>query len=96
MNLNYTSLEKLHIYGSWLKRILPSRQAPQGEDVTDDMLDMAAYRLQKDGDPQNASLGKDDTAPVSSIREATFALPCARSKIIKSPSHSPNVSRVLT
>jgi type I restriction enzyme R subunit len=67
VNLNDTSLEKLHVYGSWLKRILPSRQAPQGEDVTDDMLDMAAYRLQKDGDPQNASLGKDDNAPLSPI-----------------------------
>ena len=27
---------------------------------------------------------------------ATFILPCARSKIIRSPSQSPNVSRVLT
>jgi len=67
VNLGDTNLEKLHVYGSWLKRILPTRQAPQGEDVTDDMLDMAAYRLQKDGDPQNASLGKDDNAPLSPI-----------------------------
>lgn len=67
VNLGDTSLEKLHIYGSWLKRILPSRQAPQGEDVTDDMLDMAAYRLQKDGEPQDASLGQDDNMPLSPI-----------------------------
>ena len=31
-----------------------------------------------------------------STKEVTFVLPWARSKIIKSPSHSPNVSRVLT
>jgi hypothetical protein len=31
-----------------------------------------------------------------STREATLVLPCALSKIMRSPSHSPNVSRVLT
>ena len=31
-----------------------------------------------------------------STSDATFILPCARSKIIRSPSQSPNVSRVLT
>ena len=67
VDLGDTDLEKLHIYGSWLKRILPSRQAPQGEDVTDDMLDMAAYRLQKEGEPQDASLGKDDNQALSPI-----------------------------
>ncbi|KQI69166.1 DEAD/DEAH box helicase [Loktanella sp. 3ANDIMAR09] len=67
VRLGDTSLEKLHVYGSWLKRILPTRQAPQGEDVTDDMLEMAAYRLQKDGDPQDASLSKDDAQSLSPI-----------------------------
>lgn len=67
VNLGDTELEKLHVYGSWLKRILPSRQAPQGEDVTDDMLELEAYRLQKEGGPQDASLGKEDNAPLSPI-----------------------------
>lgn len=67
MNLGDTDLEKLHIYGSWLKRILPSRQAPQGEDVTDDMLEMAAYRLDKQGDPQDASLTAEDNQALSPI-----------------------------
>jgi type I restriction enzyme R subunit len=39
VNLSDTDLERLHLYGSWLQRILPSREAPQGEDVTDDMLE---------------------------------------------------------
>ena len=67
VNLADTDLEKLHIYGSWLKRMLPTRQAPQGEDVTDDMLDMRAYKLKADGEPKNASLGADDTAALTPI-----------------------------
>ncbi|GGC22210.1 hypothetical protein GCM10011363_43470 [Marivita lacus] len=67
ISLGDTDLEKMHIYGSWLKRMLPSRQAPQGEDVTDDMLDMAAYRLEKQGDPQDASLTAEDNQALSPI-----------------------------
>lgn len=67
VNLGDTNLERLHVYGTWLKRVLPTRQAPQGEDVTDDMLDMSAYRLQKDGEPQNASLGAEDTLALTPI-----------------------------
>ncbi|PVA05265.1 type I restriction endonuclease subunit R [Thalassorhabdomicrobium marinisediminis] len=67
VDLADTDLEKLHLYGSWLKRILPTRQAPQGEDVTDDMLEMAAFRLEKEGAEQNASLGKDDNQALSPI-----------------------------
>lgn len=67
ISLGDTDLEKMHIYGSWLKRMLPSRQAPQGEDVTDDMLDMAAYRLEKQGEPQDASLDSEDNQALSPI-----------------------------
>ena len=67
VDLRDTTLEKLHLYGSWLRRVLPTRQAPHGEDVTDDMLQLEAYRLQKVGDPQDASLNKDDTLPLSPI-----------------------------
>lgn len=44
------------------------------------------------------SLLRNNTAKrvLRSTREATFVLPCARSKIIKSPSHSPKVLRVFT
>jgi type I restriction enzyme, R subunit len=67
VSLGDTDLEKLHIYGAWLKRILPSRQAPQGEDVTDDMLALAAYRLEAQGGPQDASLPDDADKALSPI-----------------------------
>ncbi|MCO8146711.1 DEAD/DEAH box helicase family protein [Rhodovulum tesquicola] len=67
VNLADTELEKLHLYGSWLKRILPTHQAPQGEDVTDDMLELAAYKLKPQNEDPDARLGKDDSAPLSPI-----------------------------
>ena len=67
VHLGDTDLEKLHVYGSWLSRMLPTRQAPQGEDVTDDMLELDAYRLEKQGDPQDASLGADDSVSLNPI-----------------------------
>lgn len=67
VNLQDAALERFHIYGTWLKKVLPTRQAPQGEDVTDDMLDLTAYRLEGQGPPTNASLEDDDSAPLSPI-----------------------------
>ena len=67
VDMGDTNLEKLHVYGSWLKRILPSRQVPQGEDITDDMLELEAYRLEKEGDPTDARLSRDDNALLSPI-----------------------------
>ncbi|MFN3933260.1 MAG: type I restriction endonuclease subunit R [Parvibaculum sp.] len=66
INLHDTELEKLHIYGSWLKRLLPSREAPQGQDVTDDMLRLAAYRLEK-GEQIDARLTKETSAELKPI-----------------------------
>lgn len=60
-------LERMHIYGTWLKRMLPSREAPEGETVTDDMLDLDAYRLEPDGEPQDASLDADTEGALSPI-----------------------------
>lgn len=67
VDLGDTDLEKLHIYGTWLKRILPTRQAPQGEDVTDDMLDLEAYVIKEEGEVTDARLGKDDSKALSPI-----------------------------
>ncbi|MBK1634363.1 type I restriction endonuclease subunit R [Rhodovulum adriaticum] len=67
VNLQDTELEKLHVYGSWLKRILPTRQAPQGEDVTDDMLALAAFRLERQGEARDASLPADADAALGPI-----------------------------
>ncbi|MCF8486850.1 MAG: DEAD/DEAH box helicase family protein [Rhodobacteraceae bacterium] len=67
VNLRDTELEKLHIYGAWLKRILPSRQAPQGDDVTDDMLELAAFKLVPQGETTDASLPTDAKEALSPI-----------------------------
>ncbi|WP_236627390.1 MULTISPECIES: type I restriction enzyme subunit R domain-containing protein [unclassified Sulfitobacter] len=67
VDLGDTDLEKLHIYGTWLKRILPTRQAPQGEDVTDDMLDLEAYVIKEEGEVTDARLGKDDSKALGPI-----------------------------
>lgn len=66
VSLQDTGLEKLHLYGSWLKRLLPSRAAPEGEDITDDMLQLTAYRLQDQG-VSDGRLQRDDTASLSPI-----------------------------
>lgn len=66
VNLSDTDLERLHLYGSWLQRILPSREAPQGEDVTDDMLELSAYRIVGQ-EAQDARLEPDANAPLSPI-----------------------------
>ena len=67
VRLGDTDLEKLHLYGSWLKRILPTREAPQGEDVTDGMLDLEAYRLEQQGPAVDAGLDAGADAPLSPI-----------------------------
>ncbi|WP_299651191.1 type I restriction endonuclease [uncultured Jannaschia sp.] len=67
VRLGDAELEKLSIYGSWLKRLLPTREAPQGDDITDDMLDLEAYRIEAHGESQDASLGAGDAAPLSPI-----------------------------
>jgi type I restriction enzyme R subunit len=45
IDLQDTDLEQLHIYGSWLCRALPDRIRPTGDNVTDDMLSLSAFRL---------------------------------------------------
>lgn len=67
MHLQDTDLEKLHVYGAWLKRVLPSRDAPEGGDVTDDMLALAAFRLVPDDTPTDARLAPDASATLSPI-----------------------------
>lgn len=59
-------LEKLHIFGAWLKRLLPTRDAPQGGDVTDDMLDLQALKLHAN-DIVDASLERDENKALSPI-----------------------------
>lgn len=64
--LEDSDLEKMYLFGSWLKRLLPSREAPQGGDVTDDMLELQAFRL-SEGEVVDASLEATEAKPLSPI-----------------------------
>jgi type I restriction enzyme, R subunit len=67
VNLQDTDLERLHLYGSWLKRILPGRETPEGGDVTDDMLTLRAYRLQEVEGNTDATLPSDTAVALKPI-----------------------------
>lgn len=46
-NLEDTGLEKLYSYSSWLERLLPNREIPHEIEVTEEMLEMQASRLEE-------------------------------------------------
>ena len=61
-------LEKLFAYVSWLSRLLPSREVPADITITDDMLNLSAFKLQK-GEEGSASLKPGETETLSPITE---------------------------
>lgn len=68
VSLNDAWLEKLYAYTSWLSRLLPSRNVPADINVTDDMLNLSAFRLQR-GDAGSASLAEGDGTTLAPITE---------------------------
>ena len=65
-SLEDTSLEKLYSYSSWLDRLLPNREVPHEIEVTDEMLEMQAFRIEKKQEA-DASLSPGETKPLSPI-----------------------------
>ena len=63
-----TDTEKFYAFGSWLKRMLPSRAHPGGEDISDDMLTLRAFKISKK-DERDAALAAGDRATLSPITE---------------------------
>lgn len=61
-------LEKLYAYTAWLSRLLPSRDVPADITITDDMLTLSAFKLQK-GEEGSASLNAGDTRTLDPITE---------------------------
>lgn len=61
-------LEKLYVYTSWLSRLLPSRDVPADIAITDDMLNLSAFKLQK-GEVGSASLSPGETSELQPITE---------------------------
>lgn len=68
VSLNDAWLEKLYAYTSWLSRLLPSRDVPADINVTDDMLNLSAFKLQKEQEG-SASLVAGSTATLPPITE---------------------------
>ncbi|MDE2760046.1 MAG: type I restriction endonuclease subunit R [Paracoccaceae bacterium] len=69
VQLEDTDLEKLACYGAWLSRLLPNRELPPDIEVTEDMLDLKAFRVDKK-EEGSASLQAGETrelAPISAF-----------------------------
>lgn len=68
ISLNDAGLEKLYTYSAWLSRLLPSREMPADITITDDMLTLSAFKLQK-AEEGSASLMPSQTATLAPITE---------------------------
>ena len=47
IRLEDTGLEKLYSYVAWLSRLLPNREVPPDIEITDDMLELQAFRVEQ-------------------------------------------------
>jgi type I restriction enzyme R subunit len=68
IRLSDTGLEKLYSYGSWLSRLLPSRQIPADIEITEDMLRLQAFRVEQK-EQGSASLSPGDRTTLKPISE---------------------------
>ena len=59
IRLEDTGLEKLYSYIAWLSRLLPNREVPPDIEITDDMLELQAFRVeQKEQGDSGLKLGE--------------------------------------
>jgi type I restriction enzyme R subunit len=68
MRLGDTDLEKLYAFGSWLDRLMPDREIPGDIEITDDMVRLQAFRVEKK-EEGSASLAAGTSSPLSPITE---------------------------
>ena len=68
ISLEDTSLEKLASYGGWLSRILPNRELPPEIEITEEMLSLQAFKVDKK-EQGSASLSPGDTQALAAISE---------------------------
>ncbi|MCB1389863.1 MAG: type I restriction endonuclease subunit R, partial [Rhodobacteraceae bacterium] len=66
VSLNDAWLEKLYAYTSWLSRLLPSRSVPSDIAITDDMLNLSAFKLMKE-EEGSASLSPGQSVTLKPI-----------------------------
>jgi len=68
VRLDDTGLEKLAAYGAWLSRLLPNRELPPEIEITDDMLRLQTFKLDRK-QQGSASLAPGDTTELAAIGE---------------------------
>lgn len=68
MRLGDTDLEKLYAFASWMDRLLPDREIPGDIEITDDMVRLQAFRVEKK-EEGSASLAAGTSSPLSPITE---------------------------
>jgi len=69
VRLDDTWLERLYSYASWLVRLLPNREIPADVEITDDMVRLAAFRVQEQQAPFSASLSPGEPEKLNPISE---------------------------
>lgn len=65
-SLHDSGLEKLHAYSTWLVRLLPNRLVPADIEITDDMLNLRAFKTEKK-EEGSASLAAGDRKELPAI-----------------------------
>jgi type I restriction enzyme, R subunit len=68
MTLGDSWLEKLYVYATWLDRKLPDREQPEDPEITDDMLRLAAFKVEQKAEG-SASLHAGETTELKPISE---------------------------
>lgn len=69
VRLGDTWLEKLYSYSAWLVRLLPNREIPPDIEITEDMLRLAAFRVQEEQADYDASLQPGESEILKPISE---------------------------
>lgn len=69
MKLDDTDLEKCYVYGGWLYRLLPNRDAPPEIEITNKMLELQKFRIEKrdEGGIKIAELETKQLSPISAF-----------------------------
>lgn len=68
ISLEDTNLEKLASYGGWLLRLLPNRELPPEIEITEEMLSLQAFKVDKK-EQGSAALSPGDTQALAAISE---------------------------
>lgn len=68
VSLSDNSLEKLYAYVAWLVRLLPNREVPPEIEITNEMLELQAFKVSQQ-EAGSASLGVEETQALYPIKE---------------------------